>query len=74
VNLFWNFPSSAPHARLMIPINKQAGFSVHVNREVWMDALSLTVAVLVLADTLLIQVLQESALILESRVRSYEPD
>ena len=39
-----------------------------------MDALSLTVAVLVLADTLLIQVLQESALILESRVRSYEPD
>ena len=67
--------SSLPrHSWFMVPIGKDARFSVGVDWQVGMQPLALAFGVFILADDLLVQIPEQSLLTLESGIGRDKPD
>jgi hypothetical protein len=62
------------HSWLVIPVSKNARCTVGVVRQIGMDALALSLGVLIGADDLLVQIHEQFAFALEAGIGGNEPD
>ena len=56
------------HSRFMVPIGKDARFTIAVDRQIGMEPLALAFGMLILADYLFVQIPEQSGLALESGI------